>query len=390
MDSRRRTRFLTFALAAGLLGAGCTESVAPSGPPETDASQELRTAAQAVVDHPNGPPGVVVVVQRGSERDVVTAGVADVESDARPGPDLHMRIASTAKAYSGAVALSLVDDGALSLDDTIGERLPWAPAAWSRVTLAQALHHTSGLPDFTANPQFQEYVVQHLDQPLPPRRVLEFIADDPLEFTPDSEYRYSNTDNVVVALMAQAATGRSYGRLLAEEVLEPLGLESTSLPRGVRMPRPFMHGYEPEADGTQADVSELIAAGWAWASGGIVSTPNDQNRFIRGYIGGDLFGHDVQRAQFDWLPGGGSEPPGPGANAAGLAVFRYRSGCGTVYGHTGNINGYTQFFAASADGRRSAVVSINRQATPASAPVVFRRLRQVFRLAVCVAHSPQR
>jgi len=386
MGSYRGVRFLTLAAVAALvLAGGCTASGDRSGASDTGALQELRAAAKGVVDHPNGPPGVIVVVQRGSEREVVTAGVADVDADARPGPDLHMRIASTAKAYSGAVALSLVDEGVLSLDDTVGERLSWTPAAWSRVTLAQALHHTSGLPDFTADPRFQEYVGQHLDQPLPPRRVLQFVTDDPLEFAPGSEYHYSNTDNVVVALMAASATGRPYEQVLAEQVLEPLGLEGTSLPRGVRMPRPFMHGYEPADDGTQADVSQVFAAGWAWASGGIVSTPSDQNRFVRGYIGGGLFGRDVQRAQFDWTSGGHSEPPGPGANSAGLAVFRYRTGCGTVYGHTGNITGYTQFFAASADGRRSAVVSINRQAIPQSAPVVFRRLREVYRLAVCAA-----
>jgi D-alanyl-D-alanine carboxypeptidase len=387
MGSCRGVRFLVPPALAALVLAGCTAAGDRSGAPKTAVVQELRAAAQAVVDHPNGPPGVIVVVQRGSEREVVTAGVADVEDDARPGPDLHMRIASTAKAYSGGVALSLVDDGALSLDDTVGDLLPWAPAAWSRVTVGQALHHTSGLPDFTAGPRFQEYVGRHLDRPLPPRRVVEFVNDEPLEFPPGSEYRYSNTDNVVVALMAQAATGRPYERLLADEVLEPLGLEGTSLPRGVRMPRPFMHGYQREDDGTQADVSEVFAGGWAWASGGIVSTAGDQNRFIRGYVGGKLFGRDVQRAQFDWTPGGHSEPPGPGDNAAGLAVFRYRTGCGTVYGHTGNIAGYTQFIAASADGRRSAVVSINRQATPQTAPVVFRRLREVFRRAVCAAYA---
>lgn len=373
------------ALTTVALAAGCTAS---GGSPETpEASRALQTAAEAVVDLPGGPPGVIAVVQHGSERDVVVAGVADVEDEAPPGPDLHMRIASTAKAYSGGVALSLVDDGVLALDDTVGDRLPWAPAAWSRVTLAQALHHTSGLPDFTADPGFQDYVGQHLDQPLPPRQVLAFVTDEPLRFTPGDEYHYSNTDNAVVALMAEAAAGRTYERLLAEEVLEPLGLEGTSLPRGVRMPRPFMHGYQPEDDGAQTDVSEVFAPGWAWASGGIVSTPGDQNRFIRAYIGGRLFGDEVRRAQFDWTPGGRSEPPGPGVNSAGLAVFRYRTGCGTVYGHTGNIGGYTQFFAASEDGRRSAVVAINRQATPETAPVVFRGLRKVFRLAVCAAFA---
>ena len=98
---------------------------------------------------PGGPPAVVVVVQRGSDRTVHTAGVAEVGTDVEPTLDDHMRIASVAKAFSGATALSLVDEGVLSLDDTIAERLPDLPAAWGDVTLRQLLNHTSGLPDFT-------------------------------------------------------------------------------------------------------------------------------------------------------------------------------------------------------------------------------------------------
>jgi CubicO group peptidase (beta-lactamase class C family) len=70
----------------------------------------------------------------------------------------RMRIASTSKAFSGAVALSLVSKGRLSLDDTIGGRLPYLPESWHEVTLRQLLDHTSGLPDFTEAPSFLEAV----------------------------------------------------------------------------------------------------------------------------------------------------------------------------------------------------------------------------------------
>ena len=70
--------------------------------------------------------------------------------------DDRMRIASTAKAFSGAVALSLVSKGTLSLNDTIGEFLSDLPKpppdAWAQVTLRQLLNHTSGLPDYFGVP----------------------------------------------------------------------------------------------------------------------------------------------------------------------------------------------------------------------------------------------
>ena len=381
----RRT-FSALAIVACLVASsGAIPAAASSGSDGYPSPHRLRSALHALVDGRDGPPGVIVIVQRGHDREIFRAGVANVATGAPMRAGMHMRIASTAKAYSGGVALSLVEQGVLALDDTIGDLLPWAPQDWKRVTLAQALHHTSGLPDFSDDTGFLDYLVANLDDAPPPKRLLRFVFDQDLEFEPDAEYRYSNSDNIVVALMVKAATGHAYERELATQVLEPLGLDDTSLPRGVEMPQPFIRGYDFEDDGTLVDVSELIAAGYAWASGGIVSTPADQNRFIRGYVGRHLFDGPTQSAQFDFIPGGGSEPPGPGHNAAGLAIFRYRTGCGTMFGHTGNTLGYTQFMAASRGGHRSVVVSINRQTTLKQAPEVFAQLRNIFRLGGCEA-----
>jgi D-alanyl-D-alanine carboxypeptidase len=68
-------------------------------------------------------------------RKIHTAGVADLENGRPIGVNNRMRIASTAKAFSGAVALSLVSKGKLALNDTIGERLPKLPKSWHEITL---------------------------------------------------------------------------------------------------------------------------------------------------------------------------------------------------------------------------------------------------------------
>jgi D-alanyl-D-alanine carboxypeptidase len=126
------------------------------------------------------------------------------------------------------------------------------------------------------------------------------------------------------------------------------------------MPRPFLHGYSLRPGQPPKDDSEVFAAGLAWASGGIVSTPADTNAFIRAYLGLRFFSRRTQQAQLRFVPGS-SDPPGPGANAAGLAIFRYRTRCGTVYGHTGTVFGYTQFAAASRDGTGSVTATATEQ-----------------------------
>jgi D-alanyl-D-alanine carboxypeptidase len=352
--------------------------------PAGRADRALDRALRKLVQAPGGPPGVISVVRRGGRSFVHRAGVADTTSR-RPWRQFdHMRLASTSKAYNGAVALSLVRSGVLELDDTIGERLPSLPAAWADVTLGQALHHTSGLPDYTTVRFFADLNADPLRRFTPPE-LLAYVENEPLLFPSGSAYNYSNTDSIVVGLMAEAVTERSYERLLRSRVFSPLGLPGTSLPDGARLPRPFAHGYELDPPEPAGDVSEAVSTSWLWASGGLQSTSAELGRFIRGYVSGRLFGRALRRAQRSWVEGH-SEPSGPGTNSAGLALFRYRMRCGTVYGHTGNFVGYTQFAAASSDGRRSATVSANtRLARDRAGTPAFRALRRAFARAACAA-----
>jgi D-alanyl-D-alanine carboxypeptidase len=335
------------------------------------------------------PPGLLVVVQRGRDREVRRRGLGDLAARRAPSLSDHYRIASMAKAYSGAVALALVRQGRLSLTDTIGQRLPGVLPLADQVTLAQVLHHTGGLPDYIRQQSFIDRFTRDPGAYMSPQDLVGFVRDVPLRFRPGARYEYSDTDNVVVGLMAEAVTGQSYEQLLSRYVYQPLGVRRTSLPRTVRMPRPFLHGYELEPGKRPEDVSQLINPSGAWASGGIVSTAPDVGSFFRGLLGGRLFGAAQRRAQHRFRPGS-SSPPGPGTNAAGLGIFRYRTRCGTVFGHTGSFPGYRLFAASSADGRRSVVFTANAQIVPregAPEPTVSRLIRRAQELAVCHALS---
>ncbi|WP_097993632.1 serine hydrolase domain-containing protein, partial [Streptomyces sp. f51] len=337
---------------------------------------------QALVDTPGGPPGAIAVLTTDGRSEVYRAGTSQLGTGRPPRTTDHMRIASTAKAFSGSVALQLTQRGALGLDDTIGRRLPKLPAAWHRVTLRQLLNHTSGLPDYTEDPTFIAELTADPRRHFDSRRLLDYVAGDPLRFRPGSAYRYSNSDNIAVALMAEAVTGQRYEKLLAELVYRPLGLRDTSLPQGYRLPTPYLHGYAVDQPGAPEDVSTVLSASGVWASGGIVSTPRDLGAFIRGYAGGLGLGPAVRKQQLSFVAGS-SEPAGPGRNKAGLAVFSYATRCGTVYGHTGNFPGYTQLAAATKDGKRSLTVSLTSQVNSATNPRLLATLRKLQEDFVC-------
>jgi D-alanyl-D-alanine carboxypeptidase len=371
-------RLLTSLFVIAIVGSTAVAAPAAAG----DAST-LQRQLDKLVKTEGGPPGAIVVIQRGDAQKTYTAGVADVPTGTPLDENLHVRVASVAKAFSGAVALSLVEQGVLSLDDTIAQRVPAYADNWGKVTLRQLLAHTSGIPKFIIAPETQERIAASPTVAPPPAELLQPIENDPLEFAPGSKYHYTNTENILVGLMVEQATGRTYEDVLQTNVSDALDLTQTTLPRGPELPTPFAHGYGVEDPAVPEDLSEILAGGWSWAAGGIVSTPADLTKFVRGYVGGKLFGPKVTAQQRKVRPGL-SEPPGPGTNSAGLALFRYKTRCGTVFGHTGNTPGYTQFVAATPDGTRSVTVSVTTQLVPRGSDV-FPALRRVEETAVCTA-----
>jgi D-alanyl-D-alanine carboxypeptidase len=381
---RRLPSFVFIAIAVLGLSAIAASPASAGSSATQRADRALDQQLKRLVSMRGGPPGAIAVVQRGDQRRTFNRGVADLSNRRRIDIGDRWRIASVAKAFSGAVALRLVATGRMSLSDTIGQRLPWLPAAWHPVTLAQLLQHTAGTPEYITTDGFREDITREPLAPVTPRDVISWVADKPLDFPPGSRYHYSDTDNIVIGLMVEAATGMSYELAMSQTVLDPLKLRRTSMPSGYRMPAPFVRGYDLEGRRYE-DVSEVLSPTGAWASGGIVSSPLDLVNFIRAYAGGRLFDGATRRAQLQFIPGR-SFPSGPGTTEAGLGIFRYRTRCGTVYGHTGNYPGYTAFVAGTADGRRAATILVNEQLSDqAGPPAAFRALHRAFELATCAA-----
>ena len=347
-------------------------------------NSKLQKELEAIVDDPAGPPGIAMLVDRGSHTEFFSAGAADVTNGRPPTPFEAFRIASVAKGFNAYLAAKLIGNGALTLDTTLGETIPGVLPAAEGVKLRELLQHTSGLADYIRAPTFIEQLLADPARYFSPLQLTEFVRDDPLEFAPGSKYHYSDTDNVAAGLIEEEASGLSYDQLLQRRVFGPLKMRESSLPTTIKMPRPFLHGYDVEPGKKPEDVSELINPAGAWASGGIVSTPLDMARFVRRYVPTVLAASPVEGP----FRLGSSSPPGPGKNFAGLGIFRYETGCGNVFGHTGSFPGYRIFVAASPNGKRSVVFVANAQIVPGQgSPKVAKAITKAQARAVCRALS---
>jgi D-alanyl-D-alanine carboxypeptidase len=386
---RHRLALLTVAFLAALA------TIASPGEVDASSRANLNRALDRIMDVPNGPPGISMQIVKNGRSEYYRRGVANVKTGAKPRLRHRFRIASVAKAFSGAVTLNLVARGRLALNSTIGQILPGQLPKAKHVTLGQILQHMGGLPEYIRSKGFIREVGTRPRAYVPPRKILSWIRGSKLTHKPGTRYEYSDTDNIVAGLMAEKVTGIPYIRQIRNTIGRRIGgLKSTFLPRTVRIPGPYMHGYEIVPGKKPEDVSHAINPSGAWASGGIVSTLPDLNRFFRAYVAGRFFGQGfrslvIRRAQRNWVRGE-SQPAGPGNNWAGMGLFRYRTRCGVMFGHTGSFPGYRVFAAASADGKRSIAFVANSQilrdtkGNP-NAKQVSARIRRAQVAAVCHA-----
>jgi D-alanyl-D-alanine carboxypeptidase len=341
---------------------------------------EVQDALDAITA--TGVTGVLLRLGGPFGKEVLTSGVADPASGRRATSASTFRIASIAKAFSGAVILSLVRDGLVDLDDTVEEWLPGQLPRGDEVHVHELLNHTSGVFNYTADPEFLD---RFGGDPLglwTPEELVAVAARHDLNFDPGTAYAYSNTDNIIVGLIAEAATGQPYGDLLQQRIFAKLGLRHTQLPTTPALPDPFIHGFFRNADGSVEDVSEAISPSGVWASGAIISTPDELARFIGALVAGQLYGGALRAEAMITVPGDSQPPglPGPGTNNAGLALFRYDAECGPVWGHTGRFPGYRNYALATPDGGRTLVLTLNQEPAPDTADL---RILHALELAVC-------
>jgi D-alanyl-D-alanine carboxypeptidase len=354
----RRTVPLLLPMALTVLLISSASSGATATQEQTPTREDVQTALEEAVAA--GVPGIALAIRSPEGGEFLAAGDASLKQQRPLRPEDRFRIASVTKAFTAAAVMDLIEEGKLSLDDTVEKWVPGLLAKGDSITVRNLLGHTSGLPEYTKDEKFLKAFTSGED--LSPRDIVSFVSSEPLVFEPGTNYEYSDTDNIVLGLIIEAATGRSYEEELRSRILEPLGLQATILPHSPEMPDAHAQGYQydPEGDATGKpdDVTSALNPDAAWASGALISTPGDVSRFFSALLGRELVGEEALEQMKKTVAGEGS-PPGPGIKHAGLGIFSYELPCGEVWGHTGQFPGYQAFGAATPDGRAALAMMVN-------------------------------
>jgi len=215
------TRYLgaLAALVAAALGAG----PAPAAPPDP---QQLM--ASAMGEAPAPPAMGVLVIRDGLVAEVAVRGVRSLDTGIAVRPDDRWHLGSDGKAITAVMIARLVEAGRLSWSAPLHRLLPTTAMRpeYRDVTLAELLTHTAGIAE-PADALLLDFLKD--SRPLPRQRMewtRAALAMAPVG--PRGQADYSNTGYVIAAVVAEQATGKSYERLVTEQVLEPLGLTSAT------------------------------------------------------------------------------------------------------------------------------------------------------------------
>jgi CubicO group peptidase (beta-lactamase class C family) len=305
----------------------------------------------------DGAPGALIEVRDRRGNSVLTSGVADVQSQEPVRGDSRFRIGSMTKPFVATVVLQLVGEHRVALDAPVERYLPGVvrgPGGDGRaITVRQLLQHTSGLPDYLTflNPQdiLKDPLAHHTTRDL----VKIALANPPSFPTPGHGWKYSNTNYLLAGMLIEKVTGHSYGGEIRRRIIKPLGLRATSVPGDASaISGPHPRGYvRPDAEATLMDVT-AINPSVAGASGEMISSARDLNRFLDALVSGEL----LRPAQLKEM-----KTPSQAASSSGreygLGLERWALPCGGEYwGHGGDIFGYETAGGATADGRQATVM----------------------------------
>lgn len=150
-------------------------------------------------------------------------GQADRSSGEPNSEDTSFRVGAITKQFTAAAVLRLVGEGRLALTDDIGKHLPEYPEPGKSITLHQLLSHTSGLPSYMSHPA----LVARRSEIFTPAQLLELFWNEPLEFTPGSDFRYSDSDYALLGVIIERVSGRSYKEHMETQLFEPFDLDHT-------------------------------------------------------------------------------------------------------------------------------------------------------------------
>lgn len=346
---------LTMALAAPFKSANAAEKSA--------LKPISQAALQAMVEKTakdNLIPGVFVLLNTPQGEFMVSYGTTKLNTSITPQSNTHFRIASNTKTMTAAVIVQQAQEGKLKLSDTVAKYLRNIPNG-ENITIADLLKMRSGFYNYTDSPIIADNLDKNPKKIWRTSELLEIAFGQPPYFKPDAGFHYTNTNYLLLGLIAEKIDNKPLPDIFQHRLLKPLQMHNTLLPASTynKLPSPYSHGYQygsssyalvdktyPLKMQTAAKSGKLKPIdytfqnpSYALAAGGAISTAKDLAIWIKALVSGKLFNAAFHR---EWLESPVPEDK-PDGQLYGYGIAKMKFGPNQIYFHGGEMPGYNSF-----------------------------------------------
>lgn len=355
--------FVPLCLSPFLLGCNRLDD---SGESSSGFETATMTRLQNIIDTTRtqaNAKGMIIGIWYPGKGDYIgVSGSDDIAQGSPIDPSKLFRAGSITKTFVTTVALQLVDEGLISLDDPLSKHIPNIPNG-NRISLKMLFNHTSGLPNYTDSEIFWNDFYADRFRQFSVRELLDYAFALPMQAEPGVEYHYSNTNTTLLGMIIeQYSHGESLARIVQKRVIEKIGLSNTSFATTETFPGPYIHGFQATATGTFEDWS-IYNPSWMWAAGAIISNMNDLKTYMRSICRNEhtLLSPELQarRLHEDWISL--RSPMAP--------TLHYGLGWAKIGGfifHDGSTSGYHSLIAFDPTTGVTVAMNINTEPEPGS------------------------
>lgn len=275
-------------------------------------------------------PGVsATVILPGKGRWTGHTGLARTDPSRALQASDRFQIASIGKLYTSILAMQIVGEGRLHLQDPLSKWYPAFPGS-DLITVEHLLRHTSGLATFN-NPDLQPKVHRT------PEDLISDASDDPLLFCPGTHWSYSNTGYVILGKILERVEGIPFDSILHRRIVTPLKLHRTVMRRHNDTLSEIVSGHLNGIPDS-ADYSKPFSAG------SLASNSEEVAEVLAALLDGRLLPREVLGSMAEEMA-----PMQPNPSAwYGRGLMLYDTGTdgpGVMIGHSGGIVGFTSVVA---------------------------------------------
>lgn len=270
-------------------------------------------------------------------------------------PDMLFATGSITKNFVAALILQLTEEGLLSLEDPLHKWLPPYPHIDSTITIRQMLNHTSGIFMFWDNQKLWDDLIKYRDSVFTPEVVLTYLKEP--HFAPGNGFRYSNTNYLLLAIIATRVTHSTLSAEFRKRFWQPLGLKNSYLSMEDQIPQDqlaHVWGDNFENDGSNRDITFLPRASHesiTYGSAGVFMTAEDLAIWCYSLFNGKVLNKSSLNQMIKI---------GAGGYGLGIGLLNKGTILGErTYGHGGGNIGTTAYMAYLPDHNVSITVMIN-------------------------------